>query len=247
MTIVAQVLELHRQNIPVPEIAAACLTSFQRIEQIIRDFAFPAGVERVPPRHRSAYPRQTTRSPRRRGPPLPDASSTNTSSRSENEGTFGDQCLCWLPNLRCYSRRLARDHAAAQDLIQDTLVLALKNQHRFMPGTNLCAWLITIMRNRHINDVRDAVSASKLVDLIQPPAMVGGDQEIAVEIQELRHALQRLPEHKREILLLACDRGLSYDEIADVMNIPLGTVRSRIARSRLLLSRMLDREDRRMR
>ena len=177
-----------------PEIAAACLTSPQRVEQIIRGDA-------------------SSRTPR-------------------------------LPNLRRYARRLAPDQSAAEDLLQDTLVLALANQRRFAPGTNLRAWLFTIMHNQRVNGVRRAVREREVVDLCvdlsEVQNGVGGEQEINQQIQELRRAMAQLTEDKRTMVLLAYREGLSYVEIADMLKVPIGTVRSRLARARSLLLEIIE-------
>jgi RNA polymerase sigma-70 factor (ECF subfamily) len=241
MTVVADVIELHRRKIPLPEIAAACLTSFQRVEEIIQD---------ARPRPRQSHPRRPPR--RQRGPSLPTVSPINSTtslaakslSRSDCDASFGDQCIHYLPNLRRYARRLAPDRSTAEDLLQDTLVLALANQHRFTPGTNLSAWLVTIMHNQRINGLRRAVRERKLVDLSvqlsEVQNAVSGEQEINRQIQELRRAMEQLTEDKRTVLLLAYDEGLSYVEIADMLKVPIGTVRSKLARARSRLHEIID-------
>ena len=239
MSVVADVLELHRRKTPLPEIAAACLTSFQRVEEIIKD---------ARPGPRRSHPR---RSPRRQSgpwlqmfPPLKSPTSLPAKFLSRSHGvSFGDQCVRYLPNLRRYARRLAPDRSTAEDLIQDTLVLALANQHRFTPGTNLSAWLITIMHNQRINGLRRAVREHERVDLSvnlsEVQNAVSGEQEINRQIQELRRAMEQLTDDKRRLLLLAYHEGLSYVEIADMLKVPIGTVRSRLARTRSLLCEII--------
>jgi RNA polymerase sigma-70 factor (ECF subfamily) len=148
-----------------------------------------------------------------------------------------------LPNLRRYARRLAHDRSAAEDLLQETLLLALAKQHRFTPGTNLRAWLFTIMHNQRINGLRRATREGELVDLSEVNESVSGKQELNLQIQELRGAMEQLNEDKRTVLVLADQEGFSYVEIADMLQVPIGTVRSRLARARSLLREIMQGGD----
>jgi RNA polymerase sigma-70 factor (ECF subfamily) len=160
--------------------------------------------------------------------------------RNEQHAPFGDQCVRWLPKLRRYARSLASDRFAADDLVQDTMLLALRKRERFAPGTDLRAWLFTIMRNQLINGVRRATRQGLQVDLSEAPDAVSGDQEINQAIQELRRALAQMPERKRQIVVLAYCHEHTYDEIADMLKIPAGTFRSRLARARVLLRGIME-------
>jgi RNA polymerase sigma-70 factor, ECF subfamily len=148
-----------------------------------------------------------------------------------------------LPNLRRYARRLAPDRSAAEDLLQETLLLALAKQHCFTPGTNLRAWLFTIMHNQRINGLRRAMREGELIDLSEANESVSGEQEINLQIQELRGAMEQLNEDKRTVLVLADQEGFSYVEIADMLQVPIGTVRSRLARARSLLREIMQGGD----
>jgi RNA polymerase sigma-70 factor, ECF subfamily len=152
---------------------------------------------------------------------------------------FDDACVGYLPDLRRFARRLVRDRLGADDLTQDTMMRALANRHRFTPGTNLRAWLFTIMRNQRINNVRRAGREGVPVELTEVTEVLDGGQEMSQQIRELRRALEALPESKREIVLLAHYQGLRYDEIASRLRIPEGTVRSRLVRARMLLRQSL--------
>jgi hypothetical protein len=187
MTAVAQVLELHRRHIPLPEIAALCLTTFQRVEEIVRD----ANPKRTTTQARPSYlrPAPSQRQPVRSCRVVRDAPASALPSKGECTAPFADQCVQHLPQLRRYARRLATDRFMAEDLVQDALVLALANQHRFTPGTDLRAWLFTIIHNRRIDGVRRAVREGEAVDFAELPDAVSGEQEINQRIQELRRAL----------------------------------------------------------
>ena len=240
MTVVADVLSLHRRKMPSPEIAAACLTSFQRVEQIIQD---------ARPRARLSHPRQSLRGQRglslRTVQPIVSITSARVRlpSKSDRSASFGDSCAQYLPNLRRYARRLAPDRSAAEDLLQETLLLALAKQHRFTPGTNLRAWLFTIMHNQRINGLRRAMREGELIDLSEANESVSGEQEINLQVQELRGAMEQLNEDKRTVLVLADQEGFSYVEIADMLQLPIGTVRSRLARARSLLREIMQGGD----
>jgi RNA polymerase sigma-70 factor, ECF subfamily len=153
--------------------------------------------------------------------------------------SFDDACVGYLPDLRRFARRLVPDRLGADDLTQDTMMRALANRHRFTPGTNLRAWLFTIMRNQRINNLRRAGREGVAVELTEVTEVLDGGQEKSQQLQELRRALKSLPESKREIVMLAHYQGLRYDEIASRLQIPAGTVRSRLVRARMLLRQAL--------
>src|SRR5216683_1665243 len=146
-----------------------------------------------------------------------------------------------LPRLRRYARSLVRNPIQADDLVQDTVVRALEKAHLYESNTNLRGWLVTIMHNEHVNGVRRSmrgavlVSDEELGELGHAPA-----QEAPVELREIRGAVQRLPRDQREPLILHWLHGLKYEEIATLMDLPIGTVQSRISRARKALRAMID-------
>jgi RNA polymerase sigma-70 factor, ECF subfamily len=152
---------------------------------------------------------------------------------------FEEACVGYLPDLRRFARRLVRDRLSADDLTQDTMLRALANRHQFTPGTNLRAWLFTIMRNQRINNLRRQHREGVAAELSEVTEVVDGGQEVGQQIQELRRALEALPQGKREIVLLAHYQELPYGEIANRLRIPEGTVRSRLVRARSLLREAL--------
>jgi len=164
------------------------------------------------------------------------------SSRPDGPDGFGEQCERLLPNLRRYAFYLTRDRVVAEDLLQDTMVNALRNQHQFAPGTDLRAWLFTIMRNQHMDAVRSASRQGRRVDLSEWSATVSGGQEASEEMRALRHALKQLPDDVRTVALLVGYDGLRYDEVARNLGIPIGTVRSRLSRGRMFLRALMERE-----
>jgi RNA polymerase sigma-70 factor (ECF subfamily) len=139
-----------------------------------------------------------------------------------------------IPRLQRYARGLARDAAAAEDLVQDCLARALAKLHLWQVGSDLRAWLFTILHNQYVNDVRRSVRAGTSVELgeAEPELWRGGDQERSLELRDLQRALARLPEAQRAPILLVAIDGLSYAAAGARLGIPVGTVRSRISRGR---------------
>lgn len=142
-----------------------------------------------------------------------------------------------LVPLRRYARSLTRDPAQADDLVHDTLVRALERQGTLRPGTNLRTWLMTVLHNAFIDDqrrrkveARYADALGHIVEEATPPA-----QEGHVRLAQVREAFQRLPAEQREALHLVTIEGLAYQEAADVLGIPIGTLMSRLGRARAAL------------
>jgi RNA polymerase sigma-70 factor (ECF subfamily) len=148
-----------------------------------------------------------------------------------------------IPRLRRYARVLVRDPASADDLVQDCLERALGRIHLFQPGTNLRAWLFTIMHNLHVNArVRQARSPEIAVSPSSEHSEVVPGQGGGLLLRDLERALAELPEEQRSVVLLIGLEGLSYRDAADVLGVPVGTVMSRLARGRERLRRLVDGE-----
>ena len=148
--------------------------------------------------------------------------------------------LALVPQMRGFARSLARDHDEADDLVQDALMLALDAWHRFVPGTNLKAWLFTIMRNRFLTvRARRHVTAEVGVTFLERLASVPATQEGHAELHDFKAAFARLGPSHREVLVLYGVHGLPYDEIARICGCEVGSVKSRMNRARNALKRML--------
>jgi RNA polymerase sigma-70 factor (ECF subfamily) len=151
----------------------------------------------------------------------------------------------WIPRLRRYAHALTGTREAADDLTQDTLERAWRKRSLWQPGTDLRAWLFTVMHNVYVNGVRSARSTESL-DEIGPAAdavlsMQGGPAaDSGVVLGELKAALGQLTPEQREVVLLVGLEQLSYAEAATVLAIPIGTVMSRLARGRERLRQLLD-------
>jgi RNA polymerase sigma-70 factor (ECF subfamily) len=136
-----------------------------------------------------------------------------------------------IPRLRRYARALVGDRASADDLVQDTLERALSKLHLYRHGTDLRAWLFTVMHNVHVNRVRAARPTDPLDDDM-PELAQRAAQGDALVVRDLERAIDALPLAQREVLLLVALEDLSYEETARVLAIPIGTVMSRLARAR---------------
>ena len=145
-----------------------------------------------------------------------------------------------IPRLRRYARALTGERARADDLVQDTLERALIKLHLWQPGSDLRAWLFTLMHNVFINQLR-AQSARPTVGLDDEAAQVAvrPTQTDWLEVRDLQAALLRLPEEQREVLLLVGLEQMTYEETAGVLEIPVGTVMSRLSRGRERLRALL--------
>jgi RNA polymerase sigma-70 factor, ECF subfamily len=147
-----------------------------------------------------------------------------------------------IPRLRRYARALTRNAAAADDLVQNSLIRALEKRHLWQPGTNLRAWLFTILHNQHVNDFRRALRASALaaIDEEEPVWKIEPQVDGSLELRDLERALGMLREEQRAVVLLIGLEGLQYGEVADILGVPIGTVRSRLSRARSTLRQLMD-------
>ncbi|MGH8686346.1 MAG: RNA polymerase sigma factor [Burkholderiales bacterium] len=139
--------------------------------------------------------------------------------------------IALIPRLRRYARALVGDRASADDLVQDTLERAWSKLHLFQRGTDLRAWLFTVMHNVHVNQVRSARPTDEL-DEEMPELAQRAAQGDALLIRDLERGIAALPVAQRQVLLLVALEDLSYEQTASVLEIPIGTVMSRLARAR---------------
>ncbi len=148
-----------------------------------------------------------------------------------------------LPGLRRYALSLTRDHTGAEDLVQNCVVRALSREHQWRDGTDLRAWLFTILHNEFVSELRRRQREENRAPNsgLKPAQMPSSDPEMSYRVREVQNALQLLPAWQREIVLrIGLDRE-EYDDIAAVLGIPVGTVRSRLARARERLRELTDR------
>jgi RNA polymerase sigma-70 factor (ECF subfamily) len=169
--------------------------------------------------------------------PAPDAAVSSTVE-------WRDAAIALLPSLRAFAWSLCRNSADSDDLVQETLIKAWTHRDRFEPGTNLRAWLFTILRNTYYTaavkrrrEVADK-EGKHAARLIEAPT-----QEWSVAMRALQDALQRLPSDQREALILIGAAGLTYEEAAEICGCALGTIKSRVNRARARLLRIMDAPD----
>lgn len=136
-----------------------------------------------------------------------------------------------IPRLRRYARALVGERAGADDLVQDTLERAWSKLHLYRRGTDLRAWLFTVMHNVHVNKLRAARPTDPL-DEAMPELAQRAVQADALLVRDLDRAIARLPADQRAVLLLVTLEEMSYEEVARTLGIPIGTVMSRLSRAR---------------
>jgi RNA polymerase sigma-70 factor (ECF subfamily) len=156
------------------------------------------------------------------------------------EASLREEMLEAVPELRAFAYSLTFSWDRADDLVQETVLRAWANKERFREGTNVRAWLFTILRNTFYSQYRklkyevsdDGSFASRLT---VPP-----DQQEHVQFQDFSRAFLELPSRQREALLLVAAQGLSYDEAAQVCGVATGTLKSRVSRARAKLCQVLE-------
>ncbi len=151
--------------------------------------------------------------------------------------------IAHIPALRRYARALTGDAWACDDLVQDTLERACAKWRLWLVGSDLRAWLFTIMHNLYVSQVRhrmrqgDLGSPLDLAELGEEPAAPASSTDSAIDLQR---CLLRLPEEQRVVLLLVTLEDLSYAEVAKITGVPVGTVMSRLSRARSRLQELMD-------
>ena len=146
-----------------------------------------------------------------------------------------------IPRLRRYARALTRNAAKADDLVQSSLVRALEKQHLWQPGSNLRAWLFTILHNQHVNEVRQLLRQGSLGPAEEAePVYVEPVADASLQLRDLQRAINTLSYEQREVLLLVGLEGMRYEQVATILDIPVGTVRSRLSRARTTLRLLMD-------
>lgn len=155
-----------------------------------------------------------------------------------------DEIIEHLPSLRAFARSLTRNPARADDLVQDALLKAWSNIHKFQPGTNMRAWLFTILRNTFYSERRKAAREVEDVDgaftagLSEKPAHDG-----RLAFRDFAVAFDQLSDEQREVLILVGGSGFSYEEAAEMTGVAIGTVKSRANRGRMRLAELMGMSD----
>lgn len=159
------------------------------------------------------------------------------------EDEFEAELIASLPRLRRYALSLCRNGDIADDLVQGAVERAVSSRARFDPETSITAWLFRILRNLWIDQTRRIKTRGDELDVFEMPeaAVHDGDRalEATIALRETEAAIASLPAEQREVLRLVCLEELSYAEAAEVLEIPKGTVMSRLARGRVALAEKL--------
>ena len=164
---------------------------------------------------------------------------------------FGYRIVALLPRLRGFARALARSHDAADDLVQATCEKALRHSESWTPGTKLDSWLFCIMRNHWIDTIRRQRPETSIDDdgISEILPSEDGRQTASARLMlaDVRTIANGLPDEQRMVLMLVCVEEMSYRETAELLDIPIGTVMSRLARARAALVAAMDGNDARSR
>src|SRR5260221_6637380 len=158
---------------------------------------------------------------------------------------FGRLVEVEIPGLRRYARALTRDLIRPDDLVQSCLMRAFAKQHLWQPGTHLRGWLFTLLHNEHVNEVRRSVREGQTVAIedAAPVLTIKSNAIDALQLRDLERALGKLAPEQREVILLIGLEGMCYEAVASILDIPIGTVRSRLSRGRDQLRFLMGMED----
>jgi len=147
-----------------------------------------------------------------------------------------------IPRLRRYAFALTRNTSRADDLVQNTLVRAIAKQRCWQCGTNLRAWLFTLLHNQNVNGVRRSAREGAVeFDDTWPFPTAATDPAAGLSLRDLDRALARIPQERRQVILLIGLEDISYKEAATILDVPIGTIRSRLSRGRESLRILMDR------
>jgi len=157
---------------------------------------------------------------------------------------IGDLLTPQIPRLRRYARSLTRDRSRAEDLLQSCLVRALEKEHLWQPGTDLRAWLFTIVHNQHVNDIRRSVreGSPMPIEAVNANLRAGPTVDACLELSAAEQAIASLPRDQREVIIRASE-GQHYQEMARALGVPIGTVRSRLLRGRIRARELMGMAD----
>lgn len=157
--------------------------------------------------------------------------------------SFSDELIASLPVLRRFALSLCKRGDVADDLVQITAERAFKARANYDPDTRLDAWLFRILRNAWIDMTRKQTTRGTEIDVVDNPEAISVDGTAVVEskmaLNEAEQALETLPQDQRAVLILVCVEGLSYAEAAQALEVPKGTIMSRLARGRTALATQL--------
>ena len=154
---------------------------------------------------------------------------------------FKTQLAQVIPHLRAFGRSLSGSRDLADDLVQETLLKAWAARQRFQAGTNMRAWTFIILRNLYLSQMRRARFKGEWDDLVADRILAApASQDRHVELGDMQRALMHLPQPQREALILVGAGGFAYEEAAEICQVAVGTIKSRVARGRVALETVLN-------
>lgn len=164
-------------------------------------------------------------------------------SPTQADEGFRRELMGVLPHLRAFARGLCGRPDFADDLVQETVVKAWVARERYQAGTNMRAWTFAILRNHYLSELRKSKRQTDLDEGVAERMLVmDADQEAPLHLGDMEVALLKLAPERREAVLLVGASGFSYEEAAEIAHCPIGTMKSRVARARADLARMLESE-----
>ncbi|MDB5457626.1 MAG: polymerase, sigma-24 subunit, subfamily, partial [Caulobacter sp.] len=159
---------------------------------------------------------------------------------SEQDKAFQRDLTALIPSMRAFARSLCLNPVHGDDLAQDALLKAWKSRDGYTPGTNLKAWTFMILRNQFLSEKRRSWRSCSLdQDVAEQTLVAVSDPTKALELNDLRCAMARLPTDQREALILVGAAGLSYEDVAEICGVAVGTIKSRVSRARANLQDIL--------
>lgn len=157
-----------------------------------------------------------------------------------SDAEFKKQLAQVIPHLRAFGRSLSGSRDLADDLVQETLLKAWGARLRFQAGTNMRAWTFIILRNLYLSQMRRARFKGEWDDLVADRILAApASQDRHVELGDMQRALLHLPQPQREALILVGAGGFAYEEAAEICQVAVGTIKSRVARGRVALEQIL--------
>ena len=169
----------------------------------------------------------------------PGAVSASRNKEEAARSAFAKELLFFIPHLRAFAKGLCGDHRA-DDLVQETLTKALTFQNQYTPGTNMRAWLFTILRNGFYTEIRKTrLEVEDVGGWHADHVPQAACQDDAFSLTEFNSALSKLNADQREALMLVGASGFSYEEAAQICNVAVGTIKSRVSRARESLTKLL--------
>jgi RNA polymerase sigma-70 factor, ECF subfamily len=156
--------------------------------------------------------------------------------------TFAQLLETEIPRLRRYARALTRDGSRVDDLVQSCLLRAVAKRHLWQAGTDLRAWLFTMLHNQNVNEVRRLVREGVAIPVEDVAGVLAASSnvEASLQLRDLERAIASLPEQQRQVIRLVGLEDRGYQEVAGILGIPVGTVRSRLSRGRDALRALID-------